>query len=134
MLGTDQNHLINPRHCTASARPRARVGRARSAVAGELPLSGIVHARAPKTLLKCVGVPKPAAKFAPTCRTSRGLEIRLRLPPHRLKTPCVLEGQSAPDSRTDKDAGILRMAAQSSSIATDEPSSGLRQSWKRKPA
>src|SRR5260370_31650854 len=85
MLGTDQNHLINPRHCTASARPRARVGRARSAVAGELPLSGIVHARAPKTLLKCVGVPKPAAKFAPTCRTSRGLEIRLRLPPHRLK-------------------------------------------------
>jgi hypothetical protein len=36
-----------------------------------------------------------------------------------------LEGQSAPDSRTDKDAGIVRLAAQSSSIATDEPSSGL---------
>jgi hypothetical protein len=28
---------------------------------------------------------------APTCRTSYGLEIRLRLPTFRLKTPCVLE-------------------------------------------
>src|SRR5260370_33908889 len=110
MLGTDQNHLINPRHCTASARPRARVGRARSAVAGELPLSGIVHARAPKTLLNCDGVPKPAAKFAPTRRTSRGLENRLRLPPHRLKNPYDLEGRTAADSRTDNEAGIARSA------------------------